>query len=51
MTKLLNGDEDGPKVRAAEHASGRFMATCPDTVYTVHVKEESVFNCSKNVSI
>jgi hypothetical protein len=27
MTKLLNGDEDGPKVRAAERASGRFIGS------------------------
>ena len=33
MTKLLNGDEDGPNVRAAERASGRFMGSCPDYIY------------------
>lgn len=42
MTKLLNGDEDGPKVRAAERASGRFMESCPDSIYSVYVKEVGV---------
>lgn len=42
MTKLLNGDEDGPKVRAAERASGRFIGSCPNSIYSVYVKEVGV---------
>ena len=42
MTKLLNGDEDGPKVRAAERASGRLMESCPDSIYSVYVKKVGV---------
>jgi hypothetical protein len=38
-TMVLNGDDDGPKVRAAERASGRFMESCPDSIYSVYVKE------------
>ena len=42
MTKLLNGDEDDPKVRAAARASGRFVGSCPDSIYSVYVKEVGV---------
>ena len=42
MTKLLNGDEDDPKVRAAARASGRFIGSCPDSIYSVYVKEVGV---------
>ncbi|CAC5395360.1 unnamed protein product [Mytilus coruscus] len=38
--KLLNGDEDGAKVRAAERASGRNAELCPDAVYRIYVKEK-----------
>jgi outer membrane protein assembly factor BamD (BamD/ComL family) len=42
MTKLLNGDEDDPKVRAAARASGRFIGSFPDSIYSVYVKEVGV---------
>ena len=42
MTKLLNCDEDGPKVRAAECASGGFRGSCPHFIYSVYVKEVGV---------
>ena len=42
MTKLLNGDEDGPKVRAAERASGHFIGSCANSIYSVYVKEVGV---------
>jgi len=35
----LNGDEDGPKVRAQERANNRFIECCPDAVYLTYVKE------------
>ncbi|CAG2222941.1 unnamed protein product [Mytilus edulis] len=38
--KLLNGDEDGAKVRAAERARGRNAELCPDAVYRIYVKEK-----------
>jgi hypothetical protein len=34
MTKLLNGDDDGRKVRAAERASGRFIGSCANSIYS-----------------
>jgi hypothetical protein len=33
MTKLLNGDEDDPKVRAAERASGHFIGSCANPLW------------------
>ena len=42
MTKLLNGDDDGRKVRAAERASGRFIGSCANSIYSVYVKEVGV---------
>ncbi|CAC5392142.1 unnamed protein product [Mytilus coruscus] len=41
--KLLNGDEDGAKVRAAERASEGNAELCPDAVYRIYVKETFYF--------
>ncbi|OWF49211.1 hypothetical protein KP79_PYT24455 [Mizuhopecten yessoensis] len=40
ITKLLNGDEDGPKVRAQERSMNRFVGCCPDEVFETYVKEK-----------
>lgn len=40
ITKMVNGDEDGPKVRAQERSMNRFVHCCPDQIYNIYVKEK-----------
>ncbi|XP_021342795.1 uncharacterized protein LOC110443119 [Mizuhopecten yessoensis] len=39
LVRLLNGTEDGAKVRAEERSRGRFIDYCPDSVYRMHSKK------------
>ncbi|CAG2223575.1 unnamed protein product [Mytilus edulis] len=39
IIKLINGDEDNVKVRAAERACGRSTELCPDAVYRIYAQE------------
>lgn len=40
IIKLINGDEDNVKVRAAERACGRSTQLCPDAVYRIYAQEK-----------
>jgi len=41
VTKLLNGEEDGPKLRAEERRRGRFVASCPDAIFRTYCTDVS----------
>ncbi|XP_021368398.1 uncharacterized protein LOC110460022 [Mizuhopecten yessoensis] len=44
VTKLLNGDEDGSKVRAQERSMNRFANSCPDDAFQIYVKEKTTLS-------
>ncbi|XP_069102542.1 uncharacterized protein [Argopecten irradians] len=47
ITKLLNGDEDGCKVRAQERSDNRFVSSCPNEAFTIyatrHARNSSIW--------